>query len=385
MQLLRLISVTVLVAVTALPSCGPTSEPQTQQTTIPAPITNPPNPIPTSQTPGWNTLYEENFERQAALFADEAPAWTPDTFQVTDWFADGGSYFQAMGVTPPTAFRMEAPFGTNGWLIAAAYSRSSSTNLNSLIAIVADPAGSANHVLRIASPVHTDATVVRPSIALPTSRYRVCLKVGFANFGDGVPESVNLNGYLGGERSEPWFNNDATLENGFYWLTILDEVPRPHNNVWIHHHRKVVIDSDNNKQAWTSIWTGSGFQHDGRHPIMMFGLDKTGTDNDRVGLPFLSWSNGGLQPSGFIRAVDAYRDNTWYSACIERNETHFTLTLVGDFKWGGQQTYVGLIPISSVYRAELGVPDFFMFGDPHSNYYRGEVFYDDVKLEYWAN
>jgi hypothetical protein len=28
-------------------------------------------------------------------------------------------------------------------------------------------------------------------------------------------------------------------------------------------------------------------------------------------------------------------------------------------------------------------PDFFMFGDPHSNYYEGEVLYDDVTLELW--
>jgi len=24
-----------------------------------------------------------------------------------------------------------------------------------------------------------------------------------------------------------------------------------------------------------------------------------------------------------------------------------------------------------------------MFGDPHTNYYRGTVYYDDIKLETW--
>jgi hypothetical protein len=28
-------------------------------------------------------------------------------------------------------------------------------------------------------------------------------------------------------------------------------------------------------------------------------------------------------------------------------------------------------------------PDWFMFGDPHVNYYEGEVFYDDVVLATW--
>jgi len=345
------------------------------------PAVTPPPP----GNPGWHTLYEENFEGQTTVFANGVPSWMLDSFQFTDRFSDGGAYFQAMGVTPPTAFRAEWPFGKDGWLTAAGYSRSNATDLTSLIAIVADPAGGANHVLKIASPVHTDGLVVRPSFALPGTRYRVCLRVGYAAFGDGDPAASNLNGYLGGERSEPWFNDDSTLQNGFYWLTILDDVPRPHNNVWIHHHRKVVIDSDNNKEAWTEMWTGTSFQNDGRHPIMMFAYDRGGVDLDRTGHPLLSWSNGTLQPSGFVRAVDAYKDNTWYSACIERNPTDFVLTIAGDFKYGGLQTYVGLIPVSAVYRAESGVPDFFMFGDPHNNYYRGQVFYDDLKLEEWLD
>ena len=43
----------------------------------------------------------------------------------------------------------------------------------------------------------------------------------------------------------------------------------------------------------------------------------------------------------------------------------------------------GTIPLRSVYQAGAGVPDFFMFGDPHNNYYRGSVYYDDIKLEGW--
>jgi len=118
---------------------------------------------------------------------------------------------------------------------------------------------------------------------------------------------------------------------------------------------------------------------------MMFGLDRAGDDDPATGRPFLSWSNGALQPTGAIRAVDAYKDNTWYSACVERNDTNFVLSVSGDFKWGEQQTYVGSIPIASVYQAEEGIPDFFMFGDPHNNYYSGFVYYDDIRLETWQD
>jgi hypothetical protein len=336
---------------------------------------------PTAAHGSWKVLYEENFEDPASLFKTGPPHWTADTFQNTDEFSDGGAYFKRLGISPPSAFRAEAPFGKSGWLTVAAYSRSNLTKFSDLFEVVPDPASPNNHVLKISSPRHTDATIVRPTTALP-KKYRVCLKVGFASFGDGKP-GAGLNGYAGGETDEPWSNGDATFENGFYWLTILDATPRPHNNLWIHHHRKVTIDSDNNKEAWTNIWERTKWVADGQHPVMMFGVDKDGNDEDSSGRPFLSWSNGALQPSGAIRAVDAYKDNTWYSACIERDEDTFVLTTSGDFKWGGQQTYVGTIPVRAVYATGAGIPDFFMFGDPHNNYYRGSVYYDDIKLETW--
>ncbi len=167
------------------------------------------------------------------------------------------------------AYRIEAPFGTAGWLSVAAYSRSNTTNFNDLFQVVPDPMNPQNHVLKVSSPLHTDGTVIRSTAPLP-KKYRVCLKVGFASFGDGI--AGGLNGYLGGETPEPWLTGDATVENGFYWLTILDATPRPHNNIWIHHHRKVTIDSDNNTEAWTNMWENQQLgrrratpRHDVRH------------------------------------------------------------------------------------------------------------------------
>jgi hypothetical protein len=99
MQFGKLFSITALCVAAALSGCG--SESESPPASSPSQTSRP--------TPGWNTLNEENFEGQATLFAGGAPAWVPDSFQFTDRFADGGSYFQAMGVTPPTAFRAEGP------------------------------------------------------------------------------------------------------------------------------------------------------------------------------------------------------------------------------------------------------------------------------------
>ena len=331
------------------------------------------------QQGNWQLAYSESFEEGTPFFP-QAPLWSLDSFQTTDKWADGGAFFKQQGIKPPMAYRIEAPFSTAGWLSVAAYSRSNSTNFNDLFQVVPDPMNPANHVLKVTSPYHTDGTVIRSSAALP-SQYRVCLKVGFADFGDGV--AGGLNGYLGGETAEPWLNNTAMDENGFYWLAITDSTPRPHNNIWIHHHRKVTIDSDNNTEAWTSQWEANNWVADGQHPIMMFGTSKQDPDDDDNGRPFLSWSQGALQPVGDIRTADAYNNNTWYNACIERNATNFVLTTSGNFKWGGQQTYVATLPIKDVTLTGSTIPDFFMFGDPHNNYYRGTVYYDDITLETW--
>jgi len=318
-----------------------------------------------AEGPGWVTLYEEDFESLQV----GALAWEPDSYLPEDgMYSDDGALFRRRNVIPPRAYRASAAFGKDGWLTVEMYSRSRETRFQDLFSVADDPESPGNRVLRIQSPNHTDATVVRPTRMLPWT-YRVCLRVGYAEFGDGKPGRDSRNGYLGDERLEPWVNREAAKENGFYWLTILDAVPRPHNNIWIHHHRKVVIDSDNNKDAWTEIWNGNRFIRSGEHPVMMFAVDAKGEADPLNGKPFSSYSAGQWQPSGKIRAVDAYKDNTWYRGCIERSRGLYTPT-----------TCTASIDEKRAYHA-LGWPDYFMFGDPHNNSYRGRVLYGDIRLE----
>jgi hypothetical protein len=356
--------------------------------------------------PGWVVAFEETFETTTL----PTPAWAADSYPDTG-FSDNGAFFRGRNVTPPAAFRATAPFGQSGWLTVESYSRAQTTGIASLFSVTADPAGGSNRVLRIASPAHTDATIVRPTQALP-DRYRVSLRVGYASFGDGLDGN---NGYDGGETAGPWLpGDDATAENGFYWLTILDTVPRPHNNVYIHHHRKVVLDSDNNYPPWMEIWNGTRFIDSGEMPLMIIGIDGRGDVDELTGKPFFSYANNTWQPSGAIRAVNSYRPMTWYRASIERSGDQFTLEVSGNFRYGGMQTYSATIdaagrcvwhynrqPLAAsspcadtsrypslpneppLWPADVAWPDYFMFGDPHNNYYEGEVYYDDVRLEVW--
>ena len=355
-------------------------------------------------TPGWVVAHREDFESMAS----PQMTWSADTHPDDGPFADNGLFFRNQGISAPAAFRASVPFGESAWLTAESYTRQSGAAFADRFAVVSDPANPANKVLRIASPLHTDATVVRPSQALP-AKYRVSLRIGFGDFGDGKP---GLNGYLGGETPAPWLGGDATQQNGFYWLTILDAQPRPHNNVWIHHHRKVVMDSDNNVPPWTYIWDGAAFQLNGQHPVMMFALDGRQQSQDLTGPPFLSWSANAWQPSGAIRAVDQYLSGEWYRASIERDRDRYTLQVSGKFANGGNATYTATIDArancvwhfnnapdaaacanthsspalgaaSPDWPADGSWPDWFMFGDPHENFYRGSVLYDDVQLEIW--
>lgn len=348
---------------------------------------------PTEEAPGWKLIRHEDFESRQL----PTPDWSKDPVPDDGPYSDEGSFFLQRGVKAPAAWRISAPFGEQGWLTFESYTRNRDTGFSRMASVVPDPARPGNHVLRLASPAHTDATVVRPSEPLP-DRYRISLRVGFADFGDGRP---GLNGYDGGdETAEPWSREKATEQNGFYWLTILDALPRPHNNTWIHHRRKVVIDSDNHYPPWMEIFDGSRFVESGEHPVMMFALDGRQKSHELYGPPFLSWSADAWQPSGEIRAVDSYLPGEWYDVSIEREPGRYTLQVSGRFRYGGQQTYRATIDAAAHciwhFRATPEEkapgcgwpeaewwPEYFMFGDPHVNYYEGQVLYDDVKLEVW--
>ncbi len=357
---------------------------------------------------GWVVASREDFESGGPPAAPFAADPVPDDGP----FSDGGAYFANRGVVPPAAFRATQPFGGAGWLTVESYTRRAGETLADFADVVPDPAAPSNHVLRIRSQEHTDATVIRPTSPLP-NRYRVSLRVGFPSFGDGLP---GQNGYAGAPTAEPWWPDDARSQNGFYWLAILDAMPRPHVNTWIHHHRKVVVDSDNHYPPWMQIWDGSGFVWSGEHPVMMFALDGSVAEDEKTGSPFLSWSADAWQPSGAIRAVDAYLPGEWYRVTIERDGPRYAIEISGRFRYGGDRTYRAELDAAAAcvwhYPATAGEaagasrcvdesgypsvgpephrwpaggvwPDWFVLGDPHVDYYEGEVYYDDVTLEVW--
>ncbi len=199
----------------------------------------------------WEALFQEDFEKVRTIHTEE---WQEDTFPVHGAFSERGSYFTDQCIESPKGYRLSTTFGEAGWLTAESYTRNRCTDPESLLSIVTDPAQSKNKVLRLSSPEHSDATLIRSRDQLK-GKYRISMKVGFPDFGNGKC----LNGYGGGETATPRLDQSAINENGFYWLAIADTIPRPHNNIWWHHHRKIVIDTDNHFPAWMEIWNGEEF------------------------------------------------------------------------------------------------------------------------------
>lgn len=403
---------------------GGTPPPTDGGGTLPPPNGPPGEPQPVDD--GWVRVRHERFD--APLPALDA--WRPDVYGTAtadDPWADDGAFFFAQyarhgadfgaALAEVESFRRSVRFGQDGWLTLEFYTRAPERSDHPTAEI--HRASDGNRSLELSTAVHTDATEVRGTEALP-ARYRLRLKVTPIALGGRDPDGVwRRNGYSDGtERAGPWRFTDASIdpaeawrENGAYFLAILDTVPRPHNNVWIHHHRKVVIDSDSNvypEGPWSRIWNGLESAPDGSRPLMMLALDGEFGD-PWVGNPFYCFYANRFE-RGCTTAADAFIDGQTYRVMIERNATHYVLEVAGRFRHGGEtvyrdeidfraaavwhynQTAAGAPPNrDSQPLARLGIdwrawpadsayPDYFMFGDPHINYYEGVVRYDDLEL-----
>ena len=338
----------------------------------------------------WRTVHRENF---SSALSGHSPWLQEDYLSESDPYSDNGAYFRETitgFIAPQNAHRSHLEFSEQNWLRIESYSRSTSISPSSFATVVTDPSNAENKVLKITSRTHTDGTILRSTAPLP-AEYRICARIGHVKFGSGEV-ARDRNGYEGHEMAEPWIADAPTInENGFYWLTILDTEPRPRNNIFIHHHRKVVIDSDNNDYApapWSKVWNGSSFEANGKHIVMMFALDAENSDFsgaalDRIGQPFISWSRDQWNRQASvneIRAVNLYLPQNWYRVCITKARGLYGLKMEGDFVFGGHHVYEAWIPQTEVYHSE-GTPDYFMLGDPHVNFYRGDMIVDDLSLE----
>ena len=371
--------------------------------------------------PGWRLVRHETFD---APFPERP--WLKDTYgPASPYFTndplydDDGAYFRANGGEAFTAalhrfgaFRRAIPYGEDGWLTVEEYGRGMPlADTPDSWGTFASVAGRA----RLVSRRTTDAAILRSTEPLPP-RYRLEVTVTNIHFGgDFDPKSApggRVNGVSGDEVAEPWMSRRA-LDNGVYFLCITDYPEAPHNNVFIHHHRKVVMDTDNNglDGVWSSVFDralGKPVPDGSRYVSMIF-LNGTTYGTDRTGNTFYSYTPGGFFNDPVF--ADKYRDDGVYVFAVERDADGFTLEASGPFVHGGMTTYrvrhgvrddppiwhynrtpaeygpahfdqVRRVGDTEVHTWPEGssYPDYFFFGDPHINFYEGSAEFDDLRL-----
>ena len=340
------------------------------------------------------TIEPSNFKEDFSQFPFlNANAWHKDPQIYDGPYSESGEYYQAQNIIAPEAFRNTFDLGEGNWLTAELYTRTSRPILLDYLDVVTDPDDPSNQVLKISTPKHTDGVVLRSKNPLP-SKYKISLKIGFANYGD----DTELNGYdSGDEKATPWRKLSSVGHNGFYWLSILDSVPKPHNNIWIHHHRKFVIDS----------WNRNEFNN----TVNVIALDGKSDTHGQYGKKFISYVDEQWKRVSDV-PIDYYLPNEWYEVSFTRTPLFYEFSISGIFRNAGQKTYKDRINIreNCVYHYNQTVeelsagcvdnraqqildkdfvswpsgsafPEYFMLGEPHINYYEGSVLVDDISLE----
>ncbi len=377
----------------------------------------------------WDLKYHETFDSKI----QEPEAWIEDTYgddspwHVGPFDEDGEYFYDQYGENFHTAlnkfrsFRKSFTYGENDWLTMELYGRDEDLDG------IPESGGSflaEDGKGKLIIPRHYDGAIIRSTNELPAI-YRIQVTVSNINFGgdknnDGNwVEDGKYNGYDDKEKADPWIlNNDgvgeeAINENGLYFLCITDYPnPAPHNNVFIHHHRKVVMDTDFNDYngwSWSRVYNPQkgSFERDGNGYVGMLWLQGDDFGSNGTGNEFSSWTTKGWQTGTYF--VDKFVHDETYTFTIERTLNSYFMSVSGKFYYGGEATYSKSrefteAPVTwhynqtSDYNGEYNqvreyagksydtwpanskYPDYFFFGDPHINFYEGTANYDDVKF-----
>lgn len=378
----------------------------------------------------WKLVRHETFDTPLR----EPASWVEDTYGAespyhVDAFDEDGDFFIEhgkdtflTGLKSFRSFRKSFTYGDDGWLTLELYGRDSDRDG------VPETGGkfiAERGRAKLVSTRHYDGAIVRSTQALP-ARYRVEVTVSNIHFGGRDGKSFrsggSTNGYDGDEIADPWRFSDrspnpapAITDNGVYFLCISDYArPAPHNNVFIHHHRKVVMDTDNNEsdgRSWSKVWdplAGRGVE-EGSHYVSMIWLRGDDFGSEWTGNRFLSYTRGGFREDETF--VDQYLADEAYVFSIERDGEAFTMSASGRFARGGATSYRATRPMrgpppiwhynraAEEYREPVfdqvktylgnahhtwpsgsAYPEHFFFGDPHINFYEGSAEFDDLKL-----
>lgn len=400
----------------------------------------------------WKLLYEEKFDRPINL--DSFP-WVRDGMgPESAWYAgplsDGGAFFHINGgeqfkkqLESFTLYRKRIKFGKDAWLTLelAARDRTRAGRPDNPPSFSVGNLGRHPSVGFLAEPDHHGGILIRNTNPLP-STYRIEYELVQIDFGgsryDHWDYAGRINGYqAGGPKTlHPWpwgpdkaFSDsyekwpDIRGSNGFYYLAIVDyENPAPHNNVFIHTHRKIVMDSynvsgggfDTCNPAKGEFYKSTDNTVDAFFAIPGNKLESKAVMKTQCGT-ICGGEAGRTSYVGAAQLVPELMPEQTYKFAIERDASGYTLELSGFFRFVGEKTYRyhrnfiedgrpiwhfnqnpgeydGSFDETWTYAGPFGsftahswpkgsaYPDYFIIGDPHINFYEGTAVIANLRL-----
>lgn len=400
----------------------------------------------------WKLIDEETFSRPVA--ADSAPWVRDDLGQDSPWNAgplsDGGTFFFMNGgesfkkqLESFHLYRKRVAFGQDGWLtleLAARGQNKTDSPKNAPTLTVSRLANGKTAGL-LSETDHFGGILIRNTRPLP-ARYRVEYELVSVNFGGSRYDEWNYGGRVNGYNKDgaktlhPWtWGPDKQISlpaekwtdirgaNGFYYLAIVDYPnPAPHNNVFIHTHRKVVMDSynvpggafDACNPANREFYRVNDNTVDAFFAIPGTKLESKAVMKTECGTIY-GGENGRSSYVGAVQLVPELMPDQTYKFAVERDDTGYTLEMSGFFRFVGQKTYRyhrdfiedhraiwhfnqsareydGAFDELWNYEGPFGkfsqhswpkgsaYPDYFIIGDPHVNFYEGTAAVTNLRL-----
>ncbi|MEZ2190517.1 hypothetical protein [Corynebacterium sp. CCM 9204] len=419
---------------------------------------------------GWKLQYQETFDTAPNL---DAVPWVQDTYGDNRWnvdeFDDDGIYFQHIGgpwfdraLNSFKLLRKSVPIGEKGWLTVEMGTR----DINPDGSKATPPTLEVENGAAKLNVPWDGGLILTATDPLP-SQYRVEYELKTLDFGGKRPGGENggwdydgkTNGYTPGECktnfpwtrrgdysqgesekvdgcAKPWGN--VTAENGYYLLSIMDYAhPAPHNNIFIHSHRKVGMDIYSVNGGWAKAYKTC---NPATKEIFSY-LDSNGNGVNEIFFDGGAWRDKGFAYNQFVMHTECgIRDgseknativsavelqpelmpNETYTFAIERTATGYVQEMTGNFKNVGHQTYRYERPFVSevngrptaiwhynqtpeeydgsfnetltfdegtygsfskdMWPKGSAYPDNFVIGIPHLNYYEGSATVDNIRL-----
>ena len=231
----------------------------------------------------------------------------------------------------------------------------------------------------------------------------------------------------------PW--GDVTKENGYYLLSIMDYAhPAPHNNIFIHSHRKVGMDTYSVDASWATNYSVCNPATQELYPYTLSkanGINQIFFDGNSFRDPSFAYNEFVMPTPCGLRVGDVpgativataelepeLMPEETYTIAIERTKDSYVTELTGNFRYIGHTTirnerpfvdedgqhsiwhynqtadeYDGSLNQTLTFEGPFGsfskdmwpegsaYPDNFVIGIPHLNYYEGSATIDNLKL-----